>query len=215
MVLMLIHVAAPSAYSGDVKCTGDNKLQQIQAAWGLLKLGGSLGYELNSSLCKEEHLHREALSKRNTDPTADKIQVIKPVTLSSRCHGAGSSHTHPLLSFADFGDKHALPEPAQGGSRDVPAPPSATSVPLPRPVPGTAARDTHAGSLTPPAKHPIKGTAVIQPFMPANADARKRNGMGREKITIEQHQQHWLILAKTGCIIISGALLKSNQEKPP
>lgn len=70
-------------------------------------------------------------------------------------------------------------------------------------------------SLTPPAKHPIKGAAVIQPFMPANADAQKRNGMGREKITIEHHQQHWLIRAKTGCIIIRGGLLKSYKEKPP
>lgn len=84
MVLMLIHIAAPSAYSGDVKFTGDNKLVQIRAAWELLKLGGSLGYELNSSLCEVEHLHRGALCKHNTDPTADKIQVIKPVTLSSR-----------------------------------------------------------------------------------------------------------------------------------
>lgn len=70
-------------------------------------------------------------------------------------------------------------------------------------------------SLTPPAKHPIKGTAVVQPFVPASADARKRNGMGKEKITIEQHQQDWLILAKTGCIVISGGLLKPYKEKPP
>lgn len=140
MVLMLIHIAAPSAYSGDVKCTGDNKVQQIRATWELLKLGGSLGYKLNSSLCEEEHLHRGALCKHNTDPTADKIQVIKPVTLSSHSHDAGLSHTHSLLSFADCGVKNALPEPALG-SCDVPAPPSATSVLLPRSVPGTAAKD--------------------------------------------------------------------------
>lgn len=73
MVLMLIHIAAPSAYSGDVKCTGDNKLQPNRAARDLLKLGGSLGYQLNSSLGEVEHLHRGALCKHNTDPTADKI----------------------------------------------------------------------------------------------------------------------------------------------
>lgn len=102
MVLILSHKAAHSAYSGDLKCTGDNKLQQIGAAWELLKLGGSLGYELNSGLCEVEHLHRGALCKHNRDPTADKIQVIKPETLSSCFHYSGSSYTHPFLSFADF-----------------------------------------------------------------------------------------------------------------
>lgn len=70
-------------------------------------------------------------------------------------------------------------------------------------------------SLTPPAKHPIKGTAVVQPFMPANADARKRNGMGKERITIEHHQQHWLSLAKTGCIIIRGGCWSHTKKVLP
>lgn len=99
MVLMLSHKAAQSAYSGDLKCTEDNNLQQIWAAWELLELGGSLGYELNSGLCEVEHLHRGALCKHNRDPTADKIQVIKPETLSSCSHYSGSSYTHPFLSF--------------------------------------------------------------------------------------------------------------------
>lgn len=96
MVLMLSHKAAQSAYSGDLKRT---KLQQIWAACELLKLGGSLGYELNSGLCEVEHLHRGAPCKHNRDPTADKIQVIKPETLSSCSHYSGSSYTHPFLSF--------------------------------------------------------------------------------------------------------------------
>lgn len=48
MVLTLTPKAPQSAYSGDLKCTGDNK-KQIRAGWELLKLGGSLGNELNSS----------------------------------------------------------------------------------------------------------------------------------------------------------------------
>lgn len=151
---MLTPKAAQSACSGDLKCTGDNKLQQIWAAWELLKLGGSLGYGLNPSMCEVEHLHRGALCKHNRDPTADKIQVIKPETLPS-------CSCYPPLLPPDLSDNHSfsllmnlglkVPKPARGGSYDAPPP-------LLRPqhlshflglCQGRAAKGTHATRLTP------------------------------------------------------------------
>lgn len=72
-------------------------------------------------------------------------------------------------------------------------PRSSTSVPLSRLVPGAAAKTPTQRGLIPPAKHLIKEAAVGWIFMPANADARKRNGMGKEKINIQHHQHHWPI----------------------
>lgn len=79
MVLMLTH-HVHSAYSGDLKCTEDNKLSQISTARDLLTLRGSLVYKLNSSLCELEHLHRGALCKHNRDSTADIIAIMKTET---------------------------------------------------------------------------------------------------------------------------------------
>lgn len=58
MVLMLTH-HVHSAYSGYLKCTEDNKLQQISTAGELLKLGGSLGYKLNLEFCVSWSIYME------------------------------------------------------------------------------------------------------------------------------------------------------------
>lgn len=79
MVLMLTH-HVHSAYSRDLKCMEDNKLQQASTARELLKLGGSLGYKFNSGLCELERLQSGELCKHNRDSTADIITIMKTKT---------------------------------------------------------------------------------------------------------------------------------------
>lgn len=76
MQLMLTHHVR-SAYSVGLKCTEDNKLQQISTAKELLKPGGSLGYKFNSSLCVMELLHAGQLCQHKRDSTADMIAIMK------------------------------------------------------------------------------------------------------------------------------------------
>lgn len=78
-MLMLTH-HVHSAYFGNLKCTEDNKLPQISTARELLKLGGSLGYEFNLSLCELERLHRGALCKHIRDSAAAIITIMKTET---------------------------------------------------------------------------------------------------------------------------------------
>lgn len=133
-------------------------------------------------MCKVQHLHRGALCKRNTNPAADKTQVIKPEPLSSCSHDCSLLLTLGLkmhylnLHTVDHVTSPLLPlqHLSHFGGLCRGRPPK---TPTPR-------------SLTPPAKHPIKGAAVAQTFMPANAG--KRNGVGKGKLSIEHQQQHGL-----------------------
>jgi len=60
-----------SAFSGDLKRAGDNKLEQVSIAKELLKLGSSPEYKLNSSLKELEHLHGGPLCQHKEDFSAD------------------------------------------------------------------------------------------------------------------------------------------------
>lgn len=83
-------VLAAHVHSAYLKRTGDDKLQQISTAKELLKLGDSLDDELNSSLQKLEHLHKEPQCQHNRYSAAD-VRLILIICICGHIRCLGSS----------------------------------------------------------------------------------------------------------------------------